>query len=127
LTESSSPSGRVLIVEDDPLICETVGFMLEEAPLSAVCVHTDTEAYAQISTRTPFRAIVLDINLGKGTTGFDVARFARRVFPNIAVIYMSGSSNEDSFRAFGVPGSAFLLKPFNAADLIAALEGRVVA
>jgi predicted esterase len=32
--------------------------------------------------------MIVDVTLGTGTTGFDVARFARQLDPHLAVIYV---------------------------------------
>jgi CheY-like chemotaxis protein len=117
-------SGRVLVVEDDPAICRLIGDYLEGTGRSSVCVQSDAAAYAALPTLPTFRAIILDINLGQGTTGFDIARFARAVVPEIAVIYISGDSSEASFRTFGVPDSSYLPKPFKAEDFLEILRQR---
>jgi FixJ family two-component response regulator len=65
-----------------------------------------------------FAAVILDVNLGSGTTGFDVARFARQVVPDLPVIYVSGDADRVSFETFGVPGSEFLEKPFAPEDML---------
>jgi CheY-like chemotaxis protein len=118
--------GRALIVDDDPAICVLIGDILGEAGLSTVKVQTDIAAYSVLSCVQSFSAVILDINLGKGTTGFDVARFARQVIPSIKVVYLSGNSSEESFRALGVPDSAFLEKPFNPQALLSALDPKSV-
>jgi CheY-like chemotaxis protein len=118
---------RVLVVEDDPAICRLIGDYLDGTAWTTVCVQSDRAAYAAIPTLPTIRAIILDINLGKGTTGFDIARFARQVMPEIAVVYVTGEVSQDSFRAFGVPDSRFLQKPFSPDDLLDVLGGRLCA
>jgi CheY-like chemotaxis protein len=118
---------RVLLVEDDPAICGVISDLLNEIGLQTVCVHTDRQAYDMLPTLPAFSAVLVDVNLGPGTTGFDVARFARQVIPDVAVIYVSGQASPDSFRAFGVPDSDFLLKPFDPADLVEAVRSRIPA
>jgi CheY-like chemotaxis protein len=95
--------------------------MIEDIGLGSVCIHGDTEAYSALHHPAAFKAVVLDVNLGKGTTGFDVARFARQVIPEINVIYVSGDYSETSFLAFGVPNSHFLTKPLDHGELMSAL------
>ena len=122
------PNGRVLVVEDDPAICRLITEIVEEqTPLSVVCAQSDRQAYATIPSLPRFKAIILDINLGRGTTGFDVARFARPVIPAAAVIYVTGEATDQTFRAMGVPDSGFLEKPFTPDELIDALRLRVSA
>lgn len=125
--EGQSLFGRVLVVDDDAAICGLIGDILEGTGLRTVCARTDIEAYAALPTLPTFKAILLDINLGKGTTGFDIARFARQVIPGISVIYISGQASPTSFGAFGVPDSAFLEKPFKADQLLDLLQARLSA
>lgn len=110
--------GRVLIVDDDPAICDVLSDILGAEGFEAACAQTDRAAYALIPTLPTFRALIVDINLRHGTTGFDVARFARQVIPDLLVIYMSGETLGSSLDAFGVPASEFLRKPFVADDLL---------
>ena len=112
----------VLIVEDEHQICELLSDILDGAGFDAHCVGSDKAAYSVLSGGVRrYSAILLDVNLGEGTTGFDVARFARQMSPGLPVLYVSGHASEDSFKAFGVPGSAFIAKPFDADILVAKL------
>ena len=114
--------GRVLIVDDDQTICAAIQLMFEDTPLSAVCVHTDRHAYAALAKPKTFRGLILDMNLGAGTTGFDVARFARKADPDLAVIFISGDPSPGALEAFGVPDAGYLQKPFGRDALLKALE-----
>ena len=116
---------RVLVVDDDPAICELIGDVLEEVRLSAVCVGSDHEAYRVIPSLPTIQALIVDVNLGSGTTGFDVARFARQVIPDLPIIYVTGEATRDSFRAFGVPDSTYIAKPFSIDDFIMTLLSRL--
>jgi DNA-binding NtrC family response regulator len=102
---------RVLVVDDDQgllaLICED----LQKQGLSCAGARSDREAYRLLATQ-PFDAVVVDVNLGTGTTGFDVARRARQVTPEIRVVYISGDANARSWMTFGVPSSDYVSKPF---------------
>jgi DNA-binding response OmpR family regulator len=50
--------------------------------------------------------------------GYDVARFAREIDPQLPVIYLSGHTSQASFEINGVKGSLFLPKPFRPNELI---------
>jgi CheY-like chemotaxis protein len=118
---------RVLVVEDDHAICVLISGVLDDIGLDTVCVRSDRAAYDQLPTLPPFSAILVDVNLGAGTTGFDVARFARQVIPQLPVIYVTGEASLDSFRAFGVPDSDFVAKPFTAEGLARVVRTRIPA
>jgi two-component system, cell cycle response regulator CpdR len=116
--------GPILVVEDDAAVAALIAEILAQAELEAVCVRTDADAHAALAA-SPFRALVVDVNLGRGATGYDVARFARRAIPNLPVVYVSGEASPETFHAAGVPDSDFLLKPFGAAELLATLQARL--
>ena len=103
---------RVLVVDDDAgllaMICED----LQKQGLACEGARSDREAYRLLASQPAFDAVVVDVNLGIGTTGFDVARRARQVTPQIRVVYMSGDANARSWISFGVPSSDYVSKPF---------------
>jgi DNA-binding response OmpR family regulator len=127
LEKGVEADGAGLVVEDDHAICALITDILHDAGLETECVQNDRSAYAIIPTLPTIVALVVDINLGAGTTGFDVARFARQVIPQIPVLYVTGEASSDSFQAFGVPNSDFLEKPFTADELLAKLRRRLAA
>ena len=116
---------RVLVVDDDPLVCQIIQTILQEVRLDAVCVSDDKDAYRLIPTLPTIQALVVDVNLGPGTSGYDVARFARQVIPDLPVLYVSGEVAPETFMAFGVPDSGFIEKPFRPDDLLSALLKRL--
>src|SRR4051812_23587134 len=83
---------RVLVVEDEYLIGLSLTDCLERAGAAVVWVQNDRDAYAALSgSEANFDTLILDIDLGAGTTGFDIARFARRRSPKAAIIFSSGN------------------------------------
>ncbi|MDB5475494.1 MAG: CheY-like receiver [Phenylobacterium sp.] len=110
------------MVEDDHGICELISDMLGAERFEVACVASDREAYQRLGGAAAVDALIVDVNLGPGTTGFDVARFARQRNAGLPVIYVSGQASRDSFKAFGVPGSYFVAKPFTADELVDAVE-----
>jgi DNA-binding response OmpR family regulator len=109
---------RVLVVEDEPEICELLSEMLQTAGLEPHCAQSDREAYQALRHQRMFSCMIVDVNLGSGTTGYDVARYARQIDTQLPVIYVSGQTSEEAFAAHGVAGSLFLPKPFTAAELL---------
>ncbi len=81
---------RVLLVDDVMADRE----LLREAFLHRGAAVTeaamDGDAYRALDgDGGPFDLLVTDINLGAGTTGFDIARAARLRQPDIPVVYMT--------------------------------------
>lgn len=90
---------------------------LEQRGAQVTAVADDEEAYAALrgSASRTFQALVTDINLGQGTTGFDVARAARAIQPGMAVIYMTAYDLETAPHA--VPDSITFKKPLRVSEL----------
>lgn len=116
---------QILVVDDDGEICELMREGLGDRGYDAVCVAADHEAYSALGGADDFAALIVDVHLGAGTTGYDVARFARRARPGIPVLYISGKSPLASFETFGVTGSMFLAKPFAPGALAAHLDALI--
>lgn len=114
-------SPRILIVEDDRLIGMNLKDSLETAGAEVVWVRTDQAAYAALrAAGRRFDTLLLDIDLGQGTTGFDIARFARTRYPNVGVVFSSGSP-PDWVKSFGVEGAVFVPKPCSEQALLTVL------
>lgn len=122
VAESRSTSHRVLVVEEARELCVLLTDILESDGFATRCVQTAEEAYDALRRGENFSCMVVDVNLGAGHTGYDVARFARTLDPALPVIYVSGQTSPDSFRQHGVTGSLFLPKPFTIDELIAPIK-----
>ena len=99
--------------------------MLTEEGYEVACAANDAAAYAELERDwQSIDALVVDINLGQGTTGFDVARFARRLNEAVPVIYITGGSPQ-SVSAFGVEGGVLVSKPFDRELLLDAIHANL--
>ena len=122
MTEISGSPARVLVVEDEADVCDLIQQQLGEEGYEVVCAGNDDVAYRTLQRGgRSFRALIVDINLGEGTTGFDVARHARRLNPAVPVVYVTGG-DPSMVETHAVDGAALVLKPFDREDLITALE-----
>jgi CheY-like chemotaxis protein len=119
--------GNILVVEDDLAVSDVISDLLRERGLYVQCVRTEEQAYARITSFPMLDGLVLDVNLGRGGTGFDIARFARQFMPDIAVVYVSGQAPPAAFKALGVPDSEFVEKPFTPDELVDAVTSRLDA
>lgn len=112
----------MLVVDDDSALLTVVLEELRRQGFESVGVRSDQAAYQALASAPAFDVLVVDINLGLGTTGFDVARAARQRNPKVRIIYMSGEANAQSWVAFGVRGSDYISKPFPLEKLTALLR-----
>ena len=111
----------VLVVDDEALIAHTVETSLQDAGFEVVVAATGEEAIALIERQAEICGLITDVNLGSGISGFDVARCARELMPELPVIYMTGH-NAAEWSSQGVPNSVLLHKPFVGAQVITAIS-----
>lgn len=114
----------ILVVEDDPFLRELAVEMLEEEGCRVLAAASAEEALARMLGATP-DVLFTDIDLGSGLNGMALARAARAVLPDLPVIYASGGRPALGYGE-GVPGSAFVPKPYRSeqvCSLIARMFG----
>ena len=115
-------AATVLIVEDEALIAEVVGENLKDAGYDVELVASAGEALGFIESHTDdIRALITDVRLGDSANGWDVARRARELIPDLPVIYMTGDSGAD-WSAQGVPNSVLIVKPFAIGQVVTAVS-----
>ena len=112
-------SARILIVEDDPNILESLRFILQRAGFEIETVTDGSEALDRVRHRQ-FSAVVLDIMLPR-MNGFEVLK-AVRSDPALAalpviVLTAKGQTN-DRRMAESIGASAFITKPFSNSELV---------
>ena len=113
---------RVLVVEDEALICSFVEDALSGGGFEACSVHTGEAALSTFRDgREGCRALLTDVNLGDGISGWELARQIREIAPGFPVVYMTSASAPD-WKSQGVDGSLLIEKPFAPAQLAAAVS-----
>lgn len=111
----------LLLVEDDPLVRMTLAEVLAEAGFAVLEAESAEAALDLVAARDDLALLLTDINL-PGADGFALARAARRLRPQLPVVYASGRLSEpDPARA--LPGAPFLAKPFSVSSALATLRG----
>lgn len=110
---------NVLLVEDDELVRVCLHEALEEAGLTVADRACAEDALALLDLEGAPRVLVTDINLGSGMDGLAFASVARRRYPELSVIYISGRHPR---LAKLDCHERFLPKPFTAALLVHAIH-----
>jgi len=119
---------KVLIVEDDALIREVMHDVLEDEGFEALCAENTQRAIDTIERDNGdgITAIFADIDLGDKGGGYEVARRARRVKPDIKIIYTSGGARED-FTRERVEGAVFVQKPYQPTQICSLLRSKIAS
>lgn len=119
--ESVLANARVLLVEDNVLIAETLQEMLIREGAETAWVDSADAAQAKLESEAPFDIMLSDINIRGALNGFDLARWVRAFHPGMQIGMMSGygpTMNEE----FDVP---VLAKPFTRQQLLSYLIDKV--
>jgi len=117
-----SDSVLVLIVDDEALIHLALQEALEAGGFAVAAASRAEEAIAMLEAKgAAYNALVTDVNLGGKLTGWDVAKRARELTPDMPVIYMTGAAANE-WASNGVPNSILLSKPFAPAQLLTAVS-----
>ncbi|GAA0878205.1 hypothetical protein GCM10009119_11730 [Algoriphagus jejuensis] len=113
---------QVLIVEDEPVIAEHIAHYLNNHSFK-VCgiAYDDEEAKAILETRAADAAI-LDINLGGGMSGIEIAEFINQRYAIPFVFLTSYADRETIEQAKLVKPWGYIVKPFNENTIVATLE-----
>jgi CheY-like chemotaxis protein len=113
----------VFVVEDEAVIQEMLGDALADGGFAVARAASAAEAIHMLEGSGPgYRALVTDVNLPPGAlTGWDVARRARELKPDMPVVYTTGAGPHD-WASKGVPNSVLVPNPFAPAQVVTALS-----
>jgi len=115
----------VLVVEDEQLLRELVEPALADAGYSVLLANKGSEALKYLEEReseeAPLRALVTDVQLGPGPSGWEIAKRARELHPEIPVVYVTGTAAAE-WSSKGVPNSLIIQKPFAPAQVVTAVS-----
>lgn len=113
---------RILIVDDEPDLCEIVRFNLEAAGFDTIVAYS-AEA-AQAIDLTGIDLILLDVMM-PGMTGFELATLLRQTSAtrDIPIIFLTAlGSEDDTLQGFDVGGDDYITKPFSVKEMVARVK-----
>jgi CheY-like chemotaxis protein len=110
--QSDKKRARVLLVEDEPMICEIAAEALAEQGFEVEAVENAGDALRRLMSSAPVDILFTDLNLPGGMDGGALAQRARELHPDLPVIYTSGRrAHMDELDP--VEGSMFVAKPYD--------------
>ena len=109
----------VLIVEDEPLLCQMMVEELKTLGFTVLRATTGEEALNLIEGDTPVDVLFTDIRLPGTLDGWDVAERFRGKNPSGPVIYTTGYTGTPVRR---VAQSAFMAKPYRPAAIVSEIR-----
>jgi len=116
---------RILIVEDEPNIVESLTFLLEHAGFDVTSVNDGAQALAQVARVAP-ALVILDVML-PNRSGFDILRDLRGLDapPKVLMLTAKGQAR-DRQAANDIGVDRFMTKPFANAEIVRAVRDLTV-
>jgi PAS domain S-box-containing protein len=106
-------AGTILVVDDEPLIAESISEMLVDHGHHVICATSISEAKEYLED-AGYKLVICDIAMGTEETGVDLARWIKEKFPLTALLLTSGYSDNMSL----LPNDmAFIKKPYRPNEL----------
>jgi DNA-binding response OmpR family regulator len=117
--------GHVLVVDDDPNICELLDIVLSEEGYEVQRAMTLCRAFELVQVRPP-DLILFDMSLTDGDGGHFVKQYRQLPNATARLIAVSGMPNleEESAR---IETHGFLVKPFELEDLLSIVAKAISA
>jgi CheY-like chemotaxis protein len=119
-THSARPGRRVLVVDDDPAICDLFGICLRRAEF-VVDLATSGEAALRCVADAKPDVMTLDLAM-PDIDGFAIIDRLRALPVPPPIVVVSGHVFVEQTFVFGKPVVALLSKPLQPGDLVAACE-----
>jgi PAS domain S-box-containing protein len=113
----AAPRGRVLIIDDDPLVGRSMARLLQSAHEVTVCTSPG-EALSRLERGERWDAILCDLMMPE-LSGMDVEERLAKSAPDVLprIVYLTGGAFTDRARKFLSEGRPFLEKPVEAPAL----------
>jgi signal transduction histidine kinase len=116
-----SGKGKVLLVEDDEHVRETVASALNAAGFEIHTAASGDEAVLRLENGERFDAVFTDVVMPGELSGVDLAEHIRKRHPRTGVVLATGYSD----RAVKLPGVRALPKPYDLRQAVEALNAAV--
>ncbi len=124
VTEDSSASTlgglSVLVVDDEPLVRESMRLLLQELGCT-VCTADGVSSAAHEAQLHRLDLLLCDFRLRDGITGIDAIQAVRAIQPDLAAVLISGDTAPERIREAQRAGVPLLFKPVALGDLMAVM------
>ena len=112
---AEASGGRILVADDDPGVREITAQMLQQCGFAVAEVASGQAALDALEQDRGYELIVIDIAM-PGLSGIETAARARRRWPGLRVLYMTGYADA-AYTDPDTGGDTLLKKPFRLHEL----------
>ncbi|RZA32763.1 MAG: response regulator [Lysobacteraceae bacterium] len=113
--------GKVLFVEDDPLVREAVSHALADAGFEVLVANDGEQAVALLDGGARPAVVFSDIVMPGTVSGIDLAAIVRQRNPSLPVVLATGYTEQQ----LAIPGVQVLAKPYPIENLVSLLARAV--
>src|SRR5207249_1196759 len=122
--DTAPASGRVVVVEDDPLQAESLAFILRQEGYVVDLAATGAEALVAARGQPAPDTVLLDVSL-PDLSGVEVAR-RLRAGSNVPIIMLTARRNEiDKITGLDAGADDYVTKPFSHGELLARIRAQI--
>lgn len=113
----------ILLLEDDPLLRQTLEQLLTQFSHEVLCTPSGEEAVS-LARQHPVELLLCDVRVAGEMDGVEALEQVRRLRPGVRCIVMTGFADVDApLRAARLQADDYLLKPFKMQALLLSLRG----
>jgi two-component system OmpR family response regulator len=113
--------GELLVVDDEPFLCDAVAASLRFLGFGVSTADTGSDALRLVREQ-PFDLVVLDVML-PDTDGFEIVRRLRREGCHVPVIFLTAKDTQaDKVTGLTLGGDDYMTKPFGLEELAARIR-----
>ena len=113
-------TNKILIVDDEPNICEILEFNLANEGYQTTIAHSAEEALTKL---TPEHSLILLDIMMSGISGYKLAESLRRNGNQTPIIFLTAKDTEnDMLTGFSVGGDDYISKPFSIKEVLARVK-----
>lgn len=111
---------KILIVDDEPEICEILEFNLVNEGFQVVVAYSAEEADQKLDET--FSLILLDVMMG-GISGYKFAEQIRKKGISVPIVFLTAKSGENEMlTGFSVGADDYITKPFSIKEVVARVK-----
>lgn len=116
---------KVLIVDDEDIIIQIISSILKGDNYQTDYCHSGEEALKKIADNS-YELVLLDVNMGSGLDGYETCKLMHKSKPDIPVILVTASQDDESVNKGFEAGSAdYIKKPVSRLELLARVNNTI--
>ena len=117
-------SGTVLLVEDEPMVRSVAERALTRHGYTVICADNGEDALEVLGRGEHIDLLITDVVM-PGMDGPTMVREARKTWPDLKILFMSGYAEEQLRNSIDIDHVNFLPKPFSVTELAEAARRTV--